>query len=239
MNMVKLFLRSAVPITLLFSASAYAIPILQLHGTGAATEDIYFAKYNDSSMSRSEADNELFPVNPLIWNGDADKNSLSGSSRGFNSLYGLYSAFAIPLLGSDLMRFAILDPAIADANEENQDIGSGEDANSITGFLATLGIAADWPLTEEHPRAISEQGGSTPIPDIPLTTRRGPRGECQQQSQKPGLREDLCLEGSGLAGVGSRGGISAIAGRGGSSVASPGGGAGVGSGAPGGSGTQC
>jgi hypothetical protein len=231
MNMVKLLLRSAIPITLLFSANSYAIPILQLHGIGAATGDIYFAKYNDSSMSRS-ANNELYRVYPLIWNGDADQNTLSGSSRGFNSLYGLYSAFASPLLDPDLMRFAILDPAITDVNEENHDIGSGEDTNSITGFLATLGIAADWPLTDEHSRGISEQGGLTPTPDIPLTTRRGPRGECQQQAQKPGLREDLCLDASGLAGTGSRGGIGAIAGRGVSSVASPG--AGVGSGgAPG------
>jgi hypothetical protein len=234
MNMVKLFLRSALPITLLCSANSYAIPILQLHGIGASTRDIYFAKYNDSSMSRS-VNNELFHVYSLIWNGGAAQNTLSGNSRGFNSLHGIYSASASPLLDPDLMRFAILDPAITDINGKNHDIGSAEDANPITGFLATLGITADWLLTDEHSKGISEQGRLNPTPDVPLTTRRSPRGECQQQAQKPGLREGLCLDASGLPGNDSRGGIGTTSGRGISSVASPG--TGVGSGGAPGAGT--
>ena len=217
MIIVKLFFRATVPIILLFSAGAYAIPILQVNLTGAAAEDIHFVKSSNRSTSHSETGNLPFPVNPFFWNGDADKNNLLGNTSGFNSLYGLYSAFEIPSLGSDLVPFAVLDTSIVNVRAENDDIEPGEDENTVTGFLATLGIATDWQLTEEHSTAISQYAEPTSVPFTPLITRRGLRGECPQrhyeQSQKPGLREDICLEGVGLAGgsgngsVGSRGGF--------------------------------
>jgi hypothetical protein len=217
MIIAKLFFRATVPIILLFSAGAYAIPILQVNLTGAAAEDIHFVKSSNRSTSHSETGNLPFPVNPFFWNGDADKNNLLGNTSGFNSLYGLYSAFEIPSLGSDLVPFAVLDISIVNVRAENDDIEPGEDENTVTGFLATLGIATDWQLTEEHSTAISQYAEPTSVPFTPLITRRGLRGECPQrhyeQSQKPGLREDICLEGVGLAGgsgngsVGSRGGF--------------------------------
>ena len=217
MIIVKLFFRATVPIILLFSAGAYAIPILQVNLTGAAAEDIHFVKSSNRGTSHSETGNLPFPANPFFWNGDADKNNLLGNTSGFNSLYGLYSAFEIPSLGSDLVLFAALDTSIVNVRAENGDIEPGEDENTITGFLATLGIATDWQLTEEHSTAISQYAEPTSVPFTPLITRRGLRGECPQrhyeQSQKPGLREDICLEGVGLAGgsgngsVGSRGGF--------------------------------
>jgi hypothetical protein len=251
MIIVKLFFRATVPIILLFSAGAYAIPILQVNLTGAAAEDIHFVKSSNGSTSHSETGNLPFPENPFFWNGDADKNNLLGNASGFISLYGLYSAFEIPSLGSDLVPFAVLDTSIVNVRAENGDIEPGEDENTVTGFLATLGIATDWQLTEEHSTAISQYAEPTPVPFTPLITRRGLRGECPQrhyeQSQKPGLREDICLEGVGLAGgsgngsVGSRGGFgtsgnfgSGIRGGAGSGVGGGNGGASSGGGTGGG-----
>ena len=243
MNTGKFLFRSAASLIVLFSASAYAVPILHVNVAGAAADDTS-AKYNDGSMSRPEADNVLFPVNPSVWNENINENNLLGNFSGLNLLYGLYSAFATPLLSSPAAGFTIFDLPLGEIAANDDGIGSSEDENTIVGFLATLGVGpTDWGATGESPEAAGQQAQSDQAHNTPLTPR-GPRGECPQrhygQSQKPGLREDsLCFGGGGTTGSGSRGGGGNLAARGSGSGTSPGGGGlpgGVGAGGGGGPG---
>lgn len=222
MNTGKFLLRSAASLIVLFSASAYAVPILHVNVAGAVAEDTS-ARYNDGSMNRPEADNVLFPVNPSVWNENINKNNLLGNFSGLNLLYGLYSAFATPLLSSPAAGFTIFDLPLGEIAANDEGMGSSEDENTIVGFLATLGVGpTDWGAAGESPEAAGQQAQSDQA-----HTQRGPRGGCPQrhygQSQKPGLREDdLCLGGG--AGVGSRGGSGTLGARGSGSSTSPSGG---------------
>lgn len=229
MNTREFFLRLGIFPILLFSASAYAVPILHINVTSPVGE-IYFSKHNDFDMDRPEADEIPIPVNSL-WNWYVSKNNLlSGNSSGFALPYGLDSIFATLLLGSNLASLAILD--IFTAGSTNGD------ADEMADFLATLGIAMeDWLVTEENPHANSQSDQSTPAPFIPAVTRYGLGNECLQQ--RPGLRENLCPQGGGLARARGRGGPGTIAGMGGggSGIGGSGNGASPGIGGGGGSGS--
>ncbi|MDQ3185536.1 MAG: PEP-CTERM sorting domain-containing protein [Pseudomonadota bacterium] len=249
---------------LLFSASAYAIPILQVNLTGA-TGGVYFSKYNDNSIDHAEADRTLIALGPLwngnIWNGNIDEsNVLNGSyANGFTLPYGLSSAFATQLLGPDFTGIAILDIFPVDVTQIDGAIVSTDDADEVTDFFATLGIAmADWQATEEGSYAAGQQEPSAPGPFIPAITWQDKKNECLQRYygplQKSGLRENSCPEaggmaggaggsgsGSGSGGVGSRGSIGAVADRVGSGPGNVGPGlgnvaSGIGGGGPGGPG---
>ena len=127
--------------TLLFSASARAVPLLQADVAGTAAENTYFAKHKNSSTSRSEADKALFPTNSFLWNGSVNKINLPGNPSGLNLLYGLHSLFAAPLPGSDPASFIILDLSMAEVAEINNGIGSTEDENAMSVFLLLWALA--------------------------------------------------------------------------------------------------
>ena len=105
MNTREFFLRLAILPILLFSASAYAVPISHVYAirvTGSAG-DVYFSKYSDG-MSHSEAGEMLIPANRnRLWNGDIARNDLlSGNySSGLILPYGFDTPFATQLLGLD------------------------------------------------------------------------------------------------------------------------------------------
>ena len=218
MNTANFLLQSAASLIVLFSVSAHAIPILQVNGTGATDEDTYSAQYNTGSMSRPEADTVLFPVHPPVWNENTGRDSLPGDFSGLSLLYGLYSAFATPLLSSPAPGFTIFDLPFWEIATNEEDIGSSEDENIIIGFFATLSLGPmDWGLDGGSPEATDQQVQSDQTHNSSPTSR-GPRGDCLQrphgQSQKTGLREDdLCPGGGGLAGIGSRGGGGTLAAR--------------------------
>lgn len=214
MNTRELLLSLAILPILLFSAGAYAVPILHLNATGPASE-IHFSKYNGTGIDGPEADEMLISVNRL-WNWDVAKNGLlSGNySSELNLPYGFGSVFAAPLLGSTLASLALLDIFTADATQVNGDMESGGDADEIADFLATLGIAMeDWLVTDENPHANSQSDQLIPAPFNPAITRYSPGNECLQQ--RPGSRENLCPQGGDLAGTGGRGGAGTAAGIGG------------------------
>jgi hypothetical protein len=242
MNTREFFLCLAILPILLLPAGVHAVPILHLNATGPASE-IHFPRYNDAGINHPEADEMLAPVNRL-WSWDVGGNHLlSGNySDGFGLPYGFGSLFAAQLLGSNLASLALLDIFTADVTRVNGDSESSGDADEIADFLATLGIAMeDWLITEENPHTNSQSDPLIPAPFNPAITRHG-LGECLQQ-QRPGVRENLCPQGGGLAGTGGRGGAGAAGiGGGGLGFGSPGkgvnpgiGGIGGGSGGGGGS----
>lgn len=217
MKIPTFFLRSgAVFLLLLFSISAYAIPMVDSNISLAQDQGGGYTGIGAISGVVSKTDEMITLLLVSLHSGrqdsknsDAELLSISNSSEGFALLFNLPSAAGLPWLDEYLTHFPAVGLLQDDADDVYQPMWSGNDENEIIDFLAMLGIiTAVWEPSNQHSQGIED---APPPQEAAAVVRRGLRDGCvhghHEQSNKHGWRESLCPD-SGLAGAGfNRAGI--------------------------------
>ncbi|HEV7930473.1 MAG TPA: hypothetical protein VGP12_10140, partial [Nitrosospira sp.] len=213
MKIPTFFFRSgAVFLLLLFSISAYAIPMLDSNISLAQDERAGHTGMNSITGVVSKTDERTMLLLVSLHSGrqnsensDVELLSISNLPEGFALLFNLPSASGLPWPHGDLTSFVALGLLQDDAAGIDEPIRLGNDENEIIDFLAMLGIfTAVWEPSNQHSQGME----GAPPPEVAGVARRGLRDGCvhghNEQSNKHGWRESLCPE-SGFAGAGFSG----------------------------------